>query len=114
MALLFYCIFEMSQKQLIRFFTPDDVMLRNFCSLVLPDQPGAWSVIVEELATAAGFAAHSYGRRAEVQVDFTHQHFAGPFPTAFLKPLKCVKNKTPSAPYSWQTAPSLIDTRACH
>lgn len=41
----------MSQKQLIRFFTPDDVMSRNFCSLELPDQPGAWSVINEELAT---------------------------------------------------------------
>lgn len=41
----------MSQKQMIRFFTPDDVTLRNFCSLELPDQPGAWSVINEEPAT---------------------------------------------------------------
>lgn len=51
MVLLFYCIFEMSQKQLIRFFTPDDVMLRNFCSLELLVLPGAWFVIIEEPVT---------------------------------------------------------------
>lgn len=72
---------------MIMFCTPDDVMLRNF-RLELLYQPGTWSIMSEQPATGQqGLQLIHMEDESRVQVDFTHQHFAGVFPTAFLKSL---------------------------
>lgn len=77
-------------------FTPDDNAVKLFQT---PAPLSAWNMVHPQWTARSSVAGSRvcnsfiWKTRAVVQVDFTHEHFAGPFPTTFLNAFKCKKDK---------------------